>query len=82
MKVLTCHVVSGEVMARDVIALVRKGHGKATVRTVGGCKLTFRVAHGRVHITDENHRTARVTTADLEASNGVIHVINKVILPK
>lgn len=81
-KVLTCHVVSGKVMARDVISLVKKGHGKATVRTVGGCKLTFHVGNGRVHITDENGRTARVTAADLKQSNGVIHVINKVILPK
>lgn len=81
-KVLTCHVVSGKVLARDVLTLVKKGHGKAVVRTVGGCKLTFRVAYGRVHITDEKGRTARVTAADLKQSNGVIHVINKVILPK
>lgn len=81
-KVLTCHVIAGEVMAKDVVALVKKGGGKAVVKTVGGCKLTLRVAKGTVHITDENGRTARVTTADLMASNGVIHVVNKVILPK
>ena len=81
-KVLTCHVIAGDVMAKNVVALVKKGGGKAVVKTVGGCKLTFRVAKGAVHITDENGRTARVTTADLMASNGVIHVINKVILPK
>lgn len=81
-KVLTCHVIAGDVMAKDVIALVKKGHGKARVKTVGGCVLTFQVGNGRVHITDEKGRTARVTTADLEASNGVIHVINRVILPK
>jgi len=81
-KVLTCHVVAGDVMAKDVIGLVKKGHGKATVTTVGGCKLTFRVAKGKVHITDEKGRTAQVVAADLAQSNGVIHVINKVILPK
>jgi uncharacterized surface protein with fasciclin (FAS1) repeats len=81
-KVLTCHVIAGDVMAKDVMALVKKGGGKAVVKTVGGCRLTLRVAKGTVHITDENGRTAQVTTADLMASNGVIHVINKVILPK
>lgn len=81
-KVLTCHVVSGDVMAKDVMALVKKGKGKAVVSTVGGCKLKFQVGNGRVHITDEKGRTSRVTTADLAQSNGVIHVINKVILPK
>ena len=81
-KILTCHVVAGDVMAKDVISLVKKGKGKATVTTLGGCKLTFRVGKGKVHITDEKGRTAQVTAADLKQSNGVIHVINKVILPK
>jgi uncharacterized surface protein with fasciclin (FAS1) repeats len=81
-KVLTCHVISGKVMARDVIALVKKGHGKAKVKTVGGCVLTLQVGRGKVHITDEKGRTGQVAAADILASNGVVHVINKVILPK
>ncbi len=81
-KVLTCHVISGKVMAKDVIALVKKGHGKAKVTTVGGCVLTIQVGKGKVHITDEKGRTGQVTAADLVQSNGVVHVVNKVILPK
>jgi len=81
-KILTCHVIAGDVMAKDVIALVKKGKGKASVTTVGGCVLRFQVGKGKVHITDEKGRTAQVTAADIMASNGVIHVINKVILPK
>ncbi len=81
-KILTCHVISGEVMAKDVIALVKKGKGKASVTTVGGCVLKIQVGRGKVHITDEKGRTAQVTAADIMASNGVVHVINKVILPK
>jgi uncharacterized surface protein with fasciclin (FAS1) repeats len=81
-KILTCHVIAGDVMAKDVIALVKKGKGKATVKTVGGCMLKFQVGKGKVHITDEKGRTAQVTAADIIASNGVVHVINKVILPK
>ena len=81
-KVLTCHVIAGDVMAKDVIDLVKKGHGKAKVKTVGGCVLTLQVGKGKVHITDEKGRTGQVTTANLVQSNGVVHVINKVILPK
>ncbi len=81
-KILTCHVIAGDVMAKDVLGLIKKGKGKAVVTTVGGCKLTLRVGKGKVHITDEKGRTAQVTAADLKQSNGVIHVINKVILPK
>jgi uncharacterized surface protein with fasciclin (FAS1) repeats len=81
-KILTCHVIAGDVMAKDVIALVKKGKGKASVTTVGGCVLKFQVGKGKVHITDEKGGTAQVTTANVLASNGVIHVINKVLLPK
>ncbi len=81
-KILTCHVIAGDVMAKDVIALVKKGKGKASVTTLGGCVLKFQVGKGKVHITDEKGRTAQVTAADILASNGVVHVINKVILPK
>jgi uncharacterized surface protein with fasciclin (FAS1) repeats len=81
-KILTCHVIAGDVMAKDVIGLVKKGKGRASVKTVGGCVLTFQVGNGKVHITDEKGRTGQVTAADIMASNGVIHVINKVILPK
>jgi uncharacterized surface protein with fasciclin (FAS1) repeats len=81
-QILTCHVIAGDVMAKDVTALVKKGKGKASVKTVGGCVLKFQVGKGKVHITDEKGRTAQVTAADIIASNGVVHVINKVILPK
>jgi uncharacterized surface protein with fasciclin (FAS1) repeats len=81
-KVLTCHVISGKVMAKDVISLIKKGSGKARVTTVGGCVLTLQVGRGKVHITDEKGRTGQVAAADVLASNGVVHVINKVILPK
>jgi uncharacterized surface protein with fasciclin (FAS1) repeats len=81
-KILTCHVVSGKVMAKAVIGLVKAGGGKATVKTVGGCDLILQVGKGKVHITDETGATAQVTQADVVQSNGVVHVINKVLLPK
>jgi uncharacterized surface protein with fasciclin (FAS1) repeats len=81
-KILTCHVVAGKVMAKAVVSLVKAGGGKATVKTVGGCALTLQVGKSKVHITDESGGTAQVTTADVVQSNGVVHVINKVLLPK
>jgi uncharacterized surface protein with fasciclin (FAS1) repeats len=81
-KILTCHVVSGKILAANVIALVKKGGGKVNVKTVGGCNLKIQLGGGKIHITDESGGTAQVTAGDLIQSNGVIHVINKVLLPK
>ena len=52
------------------------------VKTVGGCELTASVKDGKVMISDENGTAATVTIADVKQSNGVIHVIDKVLLPK
>jgi uncharacterized surface protein with fasciclin (FAS1) repeats len=81
-KILTCHVVSGKVMAKAVLGLIKAGGGKATVKTVGGCDLVLQFGKGKVHVTDETGSTAQVTKADVVQSNGVVHVINKVLLPK
>ena len=81
-KILTCHVVAGSVMAGDVVAMITKDGGKSVVDTVGGCKLTLTTADGKVMITDEMGGMATVTIADVKQSNGVIHVIDAVLLPK
>ncbi|TIU37254.1 MAG: fasciclin domain-containing protein, partial [Mesorhizobium sp.] len=52
------------------------------VKTVGGCELSLKADGGKVTVTDENGNVANVTIADVEQSNGVIHVIDKVLLPK
>ena len=81
-KILTCHVVSGSVMAKAVMSMVKSDGGSHTVKTVGGCDLTFKVNGKKVTVTDETGGVAVVTIADVRQSNGVIHVINKVLLPK
>lgn len=81
-KVLTYHVVSGNVMAAQVIALVTEGGGSASVPTVSGGMLTLAVVDGGVQVTDENGRSGMVIAADLKASNGVIHVVDTVLVPK
>lgn len=81
-KILTCHVVSGKVMAKAVMSMVKDDGGAHSVKTVGGCTLTFKVKGKSVTITDESGGVATVSQADVVQSNGVVHVINKVLLPK
>jgi uncharacterized surface protein with fasciclin (FAS1) repeats len=81
-KILTCHVIAGNVMAKDVMSMVKADGGAHTVTTVGGCKVTFTTSGGKVYVTDEKGGKAQVTTANVRQSNGVIHVINAVLLPK
>ena len=81
-KVLTCHVVAAKAMSADVMKMVMDDGGAHKVKTVGGCELTLKADGGKVTVTDENGNVANVTIADVEQSNGVIHVIDKVLLPK
>ena len=81
-KILTCHVVAAKAMAADVMSMVKADGGQHVVDTVGGCKLTLKTDGDKVTVTDENGNVANVTIADVVQSNGVIHVIDKVLLPK
>jgi uncharacterized surface protein with fasciclin (FAS1) repeats len=81
-KILTCHVVAANAMAADVGKMAMADGGMHEVTTVGGCKLKLSVKDNVVMITDEAGGTAKVTIADVKQSNGVIHVIDKVLLPK
>lgn len=79
--ILTYHVVAGNLDAKTILAAIKKGGGKAELTTVAGGKLTAAVEKGKVVLTDENGGKATVTATDLKASNGVIHVIDAVLLP-
>ncbi len=80
--ILTYHVVAGKVSAKKLIGMIKKGKGKAEVKTVQGGILTASLDGGKVKLTDENGGTAYVTIADVNQSNGVIHVIDGVLTPK
>jgi uncharacterized surface protein with fasciclin (FAS1) repeats len=75
--ILTYHVVAGKLMAADVLAAVEAGGGTASVETVNGAPIEVTVMDGKVMLNG----TASVAVADLEAGNGVVHVIDAVILP-
>jgi uncharacterized surface protein with fasciclin (FAS1) repeats len=81
-KILTYHVVSGNLDAAAVMAAIKAGNGTAVLTTVSGGKLMGSIDDGKVKLTDENGQSAFVTTADLKGSNGVVHVIDGVVLPK
>ncbi len=80
--ILTYHVVAGKLDAKTVLAAIKKGNGTAVLTTVAGGKLTGSVVKGKVILTDENGGTSTVIATDLEATNGIIHVIDAVVLPK
>lgn len=81
-KILTYHVVSGNIDAAAVVAAIKGGNGKAVLTTVSGGKLTASMDMGKVKLTDESGNSAFVTAADLKGTNGVVHVIDGVVLPK
>ena len=79
--VLTYHVVAGDYSAKQLLAAIQKGKGKAQLKTVEGESLTFRKKGNAIVVIDQKGGSARVTIADVNQSNGVIHVINRVLLP-
>jgi uncharacterized surface protein with fasciclin (FAS1) repeats len=80
--ILTYHVVAGKMSAADVVAAIKAGNGKATLKTVQGGTLTASLKGKSVILTDEKGGMSKVTIADVNQSNGVIHVIDTVLMPK
>jgi uncharacterized surface protein with fasciclin (FAS1) repeats len=80
-KVLTYHVVPGRIDAAALAQQIRAGNGKAMLKTASGGNLTATMSGSNVMITDDKGGAATVTIADVYQSNGVIHVVNKVLLP-
>ncbi len=80
--ILTYHVVAGKINAKDLVKMIKKGDGRAVLGTVAGGKLTAMMQGKNVTITDESGAKAVVTIADVNQSNGVIHVVDHVLLPK
>jgi uncharacterized surface protein with fasciclin (FAS1) repeats len=81
-KILTYHVVAGNLDAAAVVKAIKAGKGKAKVTTVSGGTLTASMKDGKVILTDENGGVSTVVATDLKAGNGIVHVIDSVVLPK
>lgn len=80
-KILTYHAVAGRVTSGDLVNLIKKHNGAATIKTVAGETLTARLSGDKIVITDGKGRATAVTNADVNTSNGVIHVTDGVFLP-
>jgi uncharacterized surface protein with fasciclin (FAS1) repeats len=81
-SILTYHVVAGNLDSKAVIAAIKAGKGSATLTTVQGGKLVGSLKGTNVILTDENGKVSTITAVDIKSSNGVIHVIDNVVLPK
>ena len=81
-KILTCHVVAANAMSPAIAKMIADDKGTHPVKTVGGCVLQAKMMGGKITLTDETGNVATVTIADVKQSNGVIHVVDTVLLPK
>lgn len=81
-NILTYHVVSGKLNAKDVVAALKKGKGTIELKTLNGQVLTVVEKDGKIWLKDTNGNYSEITATDVMASNGVIHVIDTVVMPK
>jgi uncharacterized surface protein with fasciclin (FAS1) repeats len=80
-KILTYHVVPGKISSKELAKMIKKGGGTATLKTVSGGTLTAKMSGSIIMLTDEKGGMATITTADVFQKNGVIHVIDTVLMP-
>ncbi len=80
-KILTYHVVAGKMTAADLMSAIKAGKGKAMLKTVEGEDLTAEDKGGKIELVDAKGGMATVTIADVIQSNGVIHVVDHVLMP-
>lgn len=80
-QILTCHVVGAEVFSDAISGMIADAGGASAVETLGGCTLIAKAKGDMLTLTDERGQVANITIADVDQSNGVIHVIDTVMLP-
>lgn len=80
-KILTYHVVPGKISSKDLVEMIAKNNGKFMAKTVEGQDLTFMLKGKDVYIQDAKGGSAKVTITDVNQSNGMIHVIDTVLMP-
>ena len=80
-KILTCHVVAADALSSTIKKMIKDDGGEHKVKTVGGCVFTVKMKDGKIEIIDGKGHASVVTIADVKQSNGVIHVVDSVLLP-
>ena len=80
--ILTYHVVPGKISSADLVKMIKDGNGMASVKTVNGDMLTAKMKGSKIMLTDASGGSSMVTIKDVNQSNGVIHVVDHVLIPK
>ncbi|MGI4757926.1 MAG: fasciclin domain-containing protein, partial [Janthinobacterium lividum] len=80
-KILTYHVVPGKISSKELAKMIKKGGGMAKLKTVEGGTLTAKMDGSTITLTDEKGGVSTITTADVFQKNGVIHVVDTVLMP-
>ncbi|MBW1297760.1 fasciclin domain-containing protein [Aquimarina litoralis] len=81
-SILTYHVIPGKIDASAVVKALKSGGGKAELKTLSGAKLKVMKKDGKIWLKDQNGNYSQIVKTDVMASNGVIHVIGDVVMPK
>ncbi|SRX55469.1 fasciclin domain-containing protein [Aequorivita sp. CIP111184] len=81
-NILTYHVIPGNLMAADVVAALKKGKGKVELKALNGQMIIVMEKDGKIWLKDTNGNYSEIVATDVKASNGVIHVIDTVVMPK
>lgn len=81
-NILTYHVIPSKLMASDVVAALKKGNGKVEVKALNGTVLTVVSKDGKIYLQDAAGNYSEIVATDVAADNGVIHVIDTVVMPK
>jgi uncharacterized surface protein with fasciclin (FAS1) repeats len=81
-KILTSHVVAGFYDAATLTALAEANDGRINLTTLSGAKIKAKIWDGKLYVKDENGGKADIAMADVQTSNGVVHVVSSVLLPK
>ena len=81
-NILTYHVIEGKIVASDVVAALKKGNGLVELKTLNGQVISVIEKDGKIWLKDSNENYSEITSTDIMGSNGVIHVIDSVVMPK
>ena len=81
-NILTYHVISGKLVASDVIAALKKGNGSVELKALNGQLITVMKKDGKIWLKDSKGNYSEISATDIIGSNGVIHVINTVVMPE
>ena len=80
-SILTYHVIAGDIKAKDLVKLISDNNGKVDVETLSGAILSAQLKNGEAYLKDEKGNWSKITATDIGTTNGVIHIIDAVVLP-